>query len=253
MIKFFRKIRQNLLSQGKTGKYFKYAIGEIVLVVIGILIALSINSWNSDRLQNSKNRQLLLKMSKELDQHSERMTLSLDSSRAFKFRLIYIDSVSNILDKGIQPNDFEYLVKAPRYYTITLNLNTVVFEELINTGSLYALGTDSLVTNIQNYYQRCEKEKFYNLEFGKTVLDLQKPCFDGFFDFAYWHNKNPEKAIALHPWIFDPQSDHYRSFRNYNSEFKRHNSIMVWKLESLINYCDELKRAINNEIGQLSN
>jgi len=46
MIKFFRKIRQNLLSEGKTGKYLKYAIGEIVLVVIGILIALQINNWN---------------------------------------------------------------------------------------------------------------------------------------------------------------------------------------------------------------
>ena len=46
MIKFFRKIRQNLLSEGKTGKYFKYAIGEIILVVIGILIALQINNWN---------------------------------------------------------------------------------------------------------------------------------------------------------------------------------------------------------------
>ena len=52
MIKFFRKIRQDLLSTGKTGKYFKYAIGEIVLVVIGILIALSINNWN----QTLKNR-----------------------------------------------------------------------------------------------------------------------------------------------------------------------------------------------------
>ncbi|MFS4418827.1 DUF6090 family protein [Maribacter sp. 2307ULW6-5] len=54
MIKFFRKIRQNLLSEGKTGKYFKYAIGEIVLVVIGILIALQVNNWN----QNQKNREL---------------------------------------------------------------------------------------------------------------------------------------------------------------------------------------------------
>lgn len=46
MIKFFKKIRQNLLNKGKTNKYFKYAIGEIVLVVIGILIALQINNWN---------------------------------------------------------------------------------------------------------------------------------------------------------------------------------------------------------------
>ena len=53
MIKFFRKIRQNLLSEGKTGKYLKYAIGEIVLVVIGILIALQINNWNEKRKENS--------------------------------------------------------------------------------------------------------------------------------------------------------------------------------------------------------
>ena len=49
MIKFFRKIRQNLLMENRTGKYFKYALGEIVLVVIGILIALQINNWNENR------------------------------------------------------------------------------------------------------------------------------------------------------------------------------------------------------------
>lgn len=49
MIKFFRKIRYSLMSENKTGKYLKYAIGEIVLVVIGILIALQINNWNEER------------------------------------------------------------------------------------------------------------------------------------------------------------------------------------------------------------
>jgi len=44
MIKFFRNIRQNLIMENKTGKYLKYAIGEIVLVVIGILIALQLNN-----------------------------------------------------------------------------------------------------------------------------------------------------------------------------------------------------------------
>ncbi|OIQ36873.1 MAG: hypothetical protein BM563_09930 [Bacteroidetes bacterium MedPE-SWsnd-G1] len=54
MIKFFRKIRQDLLSKGKTGKYFKYAIGEVVLVVIGILIALQINNWNENKKQEQR-------------------------------------------------------------------------------------------------------------------------------------------------------------------------------------------------------
>lgn len=52
MIKFFRKIRYDLMDKNKTIKYLKYAIGEIVLVVIGILIALQINNWNQKRIQN---------------------------------------------------------------------------------------------------------------------------------------------------------------------------------------------------------
>ncbi len=51
MIKVFRKIRQQLLKEGKTTQYIKYAIGEIALVVIGILIALQINNWNEQRLE----------------------------------------------------------------------------------------------------------------------------------------------------------------------------------------------------------
>lgn len=53
MIKFFRKIRQKLLLEGKTGSYLKYAIGEIILVVIGILIALQINNWNENKKANT--------------------------------------------------------------------------------------------------------------------------------------------------------------------------------------------------------
>ena len=49
MIKLFRNIRKNLLAEGKTSKYLKYAIGEIILVVIGILIALQVNNWNENR------------------------------------------------------------------------------------------------------------------------------------------------------------------------------------------------------------
>lgn len=66
MIKLFRKIRQQLLSEGKTRKYFKYAIGEIVLVVIGILIALQINNWNEAKKSKSNVIQLMENVQKEL-------------------------------------------------------------------------------------------------------------------------------------------------------------------------------------------
>ena len=70
MIQFFRHIRQQLLVENKTGKYLKYAIGEIVLVVVGILIALSINTWKEQRNNLEKEKYYLtsIKSSIQLSQ-----------------------------------------------------------------------------------------------------------------------------------------------------------------------------------------
>lgn len=73
MIKFFRKIRQNLLSDGKTTKYFKYAIGEIILVVIGILIALSINNWNENLQERAQEQELLSQLKSEFESNLEQL------------------------------------------------------------------------------------------------------------------------------------------------------------------------------------
>ncbi|MDT0558337.1 DUF6090 family protein [Ichthyenterobacterium sp. W332] len=67
MIKFFRQIRFRLMETGKTGKYFKYAIGEIILVVIGILIALQINNWNEGKKAKAKEREALLEIVSDLE------------------------------------------------------------------------------------------------------------------------------------------------------------------------------------------
>ena len=74
MIKFFRRIRQNLLMENKTGKYFKYAMGEIILVVIGILIALSINNWNENLLAQKKEETVLFKLVEDLKIDSINLT-----------------------------------------------------------------------------------------------------------------------------------------------------------------------------------
>ena len=71
MIKFFRKIRQNVLSEGKTGKYIKYALGEIILVVIGILIALQIHNWNEYRKQEVAEKEFLQGIKTDLKEDKE--------------------------------------------------------------------------------------------------------------------------------------------------------------------------------------
>ena len=64
MINFFRHIRKKLLTQNKVSKYLLYAIGEILLVVVGILIALQVNNWNEDRLSRQFEIRMLTEVKK---------------------------------------------------------------------------------------------------------------------------------------------------------------------------------------------
>jgi hypothetical protein len=90
MIKFFRKIRQNLLSKGNTGKYLKYAFGEIILVVIGILIALQINNWNENRKEDKIAKEYLIGINNDIIKDIEQI------DEILKEQIISISLISNI-------------------------------------------------------------------------------------------------------------------------------------------------------------
>ena len=74
MIKFFRKIRQRLITENNFRKYLLYAIGEIVLVVIGILIALQINTWNQKRIAKEDERKILANLKSEFQQNRKELS-----------------------------------------------------------------------------------------------------------------------------------------------------------------------------------
>ena len=134
MIKFFRKIRYDLLEKNKTGKYLKYAIGEIVLVVIGILIALQINNANENRkITETKKeyyRQILLDLDKEIDNINSRIifldTCIVSSDNYFNYmkspNLKPIQLVNQLLKVEF---NFQY---------ISFNTNTI--QTLESTGEI---------------------------------------------------------------------------------------------------------------------
>ena len=94
MIKFFRRIRQQLLSQNRFSKYLLYAIGEIVLVVIGILIALQVNNWNETKKEQIKIR----KYAESLIQDLENDLIMIDTIQYIANEInIRIDSLSSIV------------------------------------------------------------------------------------------------------------------------------------------------------------
>ena len=96
MIKFFRHIRKSLLMENKTGKYLKYAIGEIVFVVIGILIALSINNWNEERKERIQEivllKQLQTEFNSNLQQLNEKIFIRQEIMNSASLLLSYIDN-----------------------------------------------------------------------------------------------------------------------------------------------------------------
>ncbi|BAO76278.1 DUF6090 family protein [Winogradskyella sp. PG-2] len=101
MIKFFRRIRQQLLSEGKTAKYFKYAIGEIILVVIGILLALQINNWNESRKNRTYEQEILYLINQNLKKDSIALSIELNKLRVsneLTGRLLEQVSVGNYND-----------------------------------------------------------------------------------------------------------------------------------------------------------
>ena len=79
MIKFFRKIRQKMLTENKFSKYLLYAIGEIILVVIGILIALQINNWNEDKKNRELEKYMLENLVENLEQNCDRLKSRIQS------------------------------------------------------------------------------------------------------------------------------------------------------------------------------
>jgi hypothetical protein len=107
MIKLFRNIRKNLLNEGKTSKYFKYAIGEIVLVVIGILIALQINTWNELRKEKNEEKAVLESLFENLKitkQQSENLLLEEENLKKALLLVLGIQNEKSTLDSGAVTN-----------------------------------------------------------------------------------------------------------------------------------------------------
>jgi hypothetical protein len=77
MIRFFRSIRQGLINEGKTSKYFRYAIGEILLVMIGILLALQVNNWNEGRKLDNQRLELVEELKVDFEDNLDKLNLSL--------------------------------------------------------------------------------------------------------------------------------------------------------------------------------
>ena len=153
MITFFRRLRVKLIGKGNFRKYLLYATGEILLVVIGILIALQVNNWNQTRIEMAEAAEFRLRL---LDDFYEEIALM---GAVIDYATIVSDHASRAIDvfetgeipDGSTPDQFLIdLYQASQIQEVSQPNST--YQELLSAGKLELIQNDSLRSTIISYY-----------------------------------------------------------------------------------------------------
>jgi hypothetical protein len=173
MIKFFRRIRQSLLSQNKFSKYFLYAIGEIILVVIGILIAVSINNWNQNVQKQEQEKVYYCKIIEDLQNDNTNIQRGIKSlnDRIATAKDLLLNLYTQVDDKSILMDEY---IPAIRSYRFTPSKAAI--EDITSSGKLENLKNSELKTSILQHYS--------DLEYALNVLHQNRQDFSR-LSFAY--------------------------------------------------------------------
>jgi hypothetical protein len=164
---------------GKTGKYFKYAIGEIVLVVIGILIALSINNWNENLKNLKKEQQIITSLNKEFIQNkaiNSDILNAIQKSTDACLKLMEISLIGESHENAKQIDSLIYW--SIEYKPFIPNNNT--YTEILNTGEIELLKNENIKNALFEYNRELENNK-------STYLMLEKWIEEGILPYLTEH------------------------------------------------------------------
>ena len=200
MIKFFRRIRQNLISENNVSKYLIYAIGEIILVVIGILIALQINNWNESNKQNIKEKNLLTELVVNLETNISNLESDIKSqvksASTIYFLLDHLDNNKpylNSLDSLFGQADFvtDVVLASSAFETLKstgldiiktgnvrreiVNLFEVIYPTLMQETKRYEDQIWPIVSVpiYQKHFRREKKETARPIDYANLLLDKE--------------------------------------------------------------------------------
>ncbi|NVK48990.1 MAG: hypothetical protein HWE09_04440 [Cyclobacteriaceae bacterium] len=242
MIKFFRKIRQNLLSEGKTGKYFKYAIGEIVLVMVGILLALQVNNWNENRKENQLKLQLLKELQFSAKDDFERGQYQLSMN---KKALSSIELIINHLENNIPYNDSlknHFTLAHTRWIS---QVNDDAYQNITDYG-LNFMKNETTRIKITNLYginkEFLEKlDERFNLFYYQVAAPVLIDCFDQIIPPGFSYTKmTPLDYQEL------AENENYRSVLNSTKSYLE--VYIYWQEKFISNNLGEIGNLLDAEI-----
>ena len=245
MLTFFRRIRKGLLNSGNTGRYLVYAVGEIAVVVIGILIALHINNWNENNktLNTESNSILRLHGESELivqffkddiDRARGWIEVSEKTAKALSSKsLDDLDSITFI--NGVSNVGFFPAISPPR----------TVYDELNSSGKLMQIKSDSVRLKVAEYYASLDFILSQLTYFRQTVNNPIKVAKQDFYS-VYDSSKKSKRKYQFN---FDALAAN-KSFNHELTEGLRNLIIFQYfRLESL-QHAKEMCRTLAKESGE---
>jgi len=199
MIKFFRKIRQKMLTENKFSKYLIYAIGEIILVVIGILIALQVNNQNNISAEKQALKNYLGKIAQNINDDIEVGQFMLKSRT--EQSALCANATNLIANRDFSENSQAIITNAFFAMIIeqSINFNKSGFESLKNSGYLQYLDNSNVEKLIYNYYNTVDnilfEESSCQVWANDLELELQKSGF--FSEWLEFENRPNQKLNEI--------------------------------------------------------
>jgi len=150
MVKIFRKIRQKLASENKIMAYLRYAVGEILLVVIGILIALQVNNWNKNEGQKSEEHNALINLKQDFSYNKKQLDSLIVKTNFFVEIGVEILKHTGAKPKPKSKDEFNKLLNniatTPHYYP-----QNGFLDDLINSGRLDIISNAQLRNKLSSW------------------------------------------------------------------------------------------------------
>ncbi len=252
MIKFFRKIRYDLMEKNKTGKYLKYAIGEIVLVVVGILIALQVNNWNEDQKEKKIQIRYLKRIHTDIQKDTTYLRQKIQKAQNEQESYYYF--IHSMYDVQSTTEDFKKLISSTVWDSEDLILQDETFTEITTSGKLDLISDDQLKESIIDYYRNYAIANRHITEMNLSSIDMFMffpPLLIKYYDLTS-HIYDQEQMFDFKGLEFlnDPYSDEFRRLEGTAGFYSYKHSIYEQYYKDLLLNATKLLEKIQQEIEQ---
>lgn len=250
MIGFFRRIRKKLADQNKFVQYSRYAVGEIVLVMIGILLALQVNNWNEERKNKIIEKETLMSLNSDLESALSQLNYKIVQNQGFKTNdSILLDIIH--YKKSVSKDSIENLILG-HIFSPGFDPELGTLNEILSTGKMDVIRNRDLRNHISTWnkymdelFEVDEKLAHLDLQIKEPLYSEQIPMKNALHKYLTIIIDNPERYPKSN-FDWNPEE----LFQNIEFE----NMLSNYILYSSIQYSRliDIKMSINEMIGLIS-